>query len=74
MGFFDKIKKGLEKTRNAISTKVDAVMKNFRAVDEDLLDELDRWKDRRDNPASFPNPTAPAPASPQPAMQYKPKF
>ncbi len=41
MGFFDKIKKGLEKTKNLFSEKIESVVKNFRAVDEDLLEELE---------------------------------
>ncbi len=41
MGFFDKIKAGLAKTRGVIAEKLDAVVKAFRIVDEDLLDELE---------------------------------
>ncbi|MEA4824632.1 MAG: signal recognition particle-docking protein FtsY [Clostridiaceae bacterium] len=41
MGFFDKIKAGLAKTRGVIAEKLDAVVKVFRVVDEDLLDELE---------------------------------
>lgn len=41
MGFFDKIKSGLTKTRNVISDKLDSIVKVFRPVDEDLLDELE---------------------------------
>ncbi|MBE6931052.1 MAG: signal recognition particle-docking protein FtsY [Ruminococcaceae bacterium] len=41
MGFFDKIKQGLTKTRTILTEKIEAVVKNFRAVDEDLLMELE---------------------------------
>ena len=41
MGFFDKLKEGLFKTKNAITKKVDALFKKFVRVDEDLFDELE---------------------------------
>ena len=41
MGFFDKLKQGLFKTKNAIVEKVDNLLKNFVKVDEDLFDELE---------------------------------
>jgi len=41
MGFFDKLKSGLGKTRNSFSEKINSVFSNFRKVDEDLLDELE---------------------------------
>ncbi len=41
MGFFDKLKKGLSKTKNAIIGKIDDVFKKFRKVDEELFDELE---------------------------------
>ena len=41
MGFFDKLKKGLFKTKNAIVDKIDNLFKSFRKVDEDLFDELE---------------------------------
>ena len=41
MGFFNKIKQGLEKTRNSIDEKINNVFSNFRKVDEDLLEELE---------------------------------
>ena len=41
MGFFDKLKQGLFKTKNAIVDKVDALFKQFAKVDEDLFDELE---------------------------------
>ena len=41
MGFFDKLKEGLFKTKNAITKKVDALFKKFVKVDEELFDELE---------------------------------
>lgn len=41
MSFFDKLKQGLTKTKEAISDKVNEVFSNFRKVDEELLDELE---------------------------------
>lgn len=41
MGFFDKLKNGLLKTKNAIVGKIDSLFKSFRKVDEDLFDELE---------------------------------
>ena len=41
MGFFDKLKSGLSKTKNAIVGKIDNLFKSFRKVDEDLFDELE---------------------------------
>ncbi len=41
MGFFDKLKSGLSKTKNAIIGKIDDLFKSFRKVDEDLFDELE---------------------------------
>lgn len=41
MGFFDKLKEGLMKTKNAVFGQVNEVIKNFRKVDESLLEELE---------------------------------
>ena len=41
MGFFEKLKQGLMKTKNAITEKVDALFKSFVKVDEDLFEELE---------------------------------
>ena len=41
MGFFDKLKQGLFKTKSAIVEKVDNLLKSFVKVDEDLFDELE---------------------------------
>jgi len=41
MGFFDKLKNGLSKTKNSFDEKINDVFSNFRKVDEELLDELE---------------------------------
>lgn len=41
MGFFERLKEGLLKTKNAIVGKIDGVFKMFRKVDEDLFEELE---------------------------------
>lgn len=41
MGFFEKLKQGLSKTKESFNEKVNNVFKNFRKVDEDLLEELE---------------------------------
>ena len=41
MGFFDRLKGGLAKTKNAVLGKVDDILKAFVKVDEDLLEELE---------------------------------
>lgn len=41
MGFFDKLKQGLGKTKQTLNEKINDVFANFRKVDEDLLDELE---------------------------------
>lgn len=41
MGFFDKLKSGLSKTKNSINEKINNVFSTFRKVDEDLLEELE---------------------------------
>ena len=41
MAFLDKLKAGLQKTKNAIFGQIDEVLKAFVKVDEDLLDELE---------------------------------
>ena len=40
MGFFDKIKQGLAKTKASVDSALNAVFATFRAVDEELLEEL----------------------------------
>ena len=41
MGFFDKLKQGLSKTKNSFDEKINSVFSNFRKVDEQLLEELE---------------------------------
>lgn len=41
MGFFDKLKDRVGKTRTNISEKLNNVIKNFRRVDEDFFEELE---------------------------------
>ena len=41
MGFFEKLKQGLSKTKNAIVGKIDELFKSFRKVDEELFEELE---------------------------------
>ncbi len=41
MGFLDKLKQGLSKTKKAIFGQIDEVLKAFVKVDEDLLEELE---------------------------------
>ena len=41
MGFFDKLKSGLSKTKTSINEKINNVFSTFRKVDEELLEELE---------------------------------
>ncbi len=41
MSFFEKLKNGLFKTKNAIVDKIDGIFKKFHRVDEDLFEELE---------------------------------
>ncbi len=41
MGFFDKIKEGLAKTRKAMSQTLDAVFLGYNEIDDDFYDELE---------------------------------
>jgi fused signal recognition particle receptor len=41
MGFFDKLKQGLTKTKQSINEKINDVFSNFRKVDEEFLEELE---------------------------------
>ena len=41
MLFFDKIKRGLSKTKNALSNTIDNVLSAFGVIDDDLFDELE---------------------------------
>ncbi len=41
MGFYEKLKAGITKTKNAIMGNIDRVMQSFVKIDEDMLDELE---------------------------------
>ncbi|MBE6602841.1 MAG: signal recognition particle-docking protein FtsY [Ruminococcaceae bacterium] len=41
MGFLTKLKEGLAKTKNALFGRIDAMLKHFVRVDEELLEELE---------------------------------
>ena len=41
IGFFDKLKNGLNKTKKSFDEKINNVFSNFRKVDEEFLDELE---------------------------------
>jgi fused signal recognition particle receptor len=41
MGFFEKLKNGLNKTKTSFDEKMNSIFSNFRKVDEELLEELE---------------------------------
>ena len=41
MGFFEKLKSGMSKTKTSFDEKINNVFSNFRKVDEDFLEELE---------------------------------
>ena len=41
MGFFDKIKAGLKKTRENISSQIHSMLHAFTKIDEELFEELE---------------------------------
>ena len=41
MGFFDKIKTGLEKTRNSLVGSVNSIISSFTKIDEEFIEELE---------------------------------
>ncbi len=41
MGLFSKLKAGLSKTKESVSSKIEDVLKSFKAIDEDLFEELE---------------------------------
>ncbi len=41
MGFFSKIKQGLQKTRNSIASGVNSIINSFTRIDEELFEELE---------------------------------
>ena len=41
MGFFNKIKEGLKKTRDAVIVQIDSMLKSFTKIDDELFEELE---------------------------------
>ena len=41
MGFFEKLKNGLKKTKDSLMGKIDALLKSFSVIDEDFFEELE---------------------------------
>ena len=41
MGFFDKIRDGLKKTRESISGQITQMVNSFTKIDEELCEELE---------------------------------
>ncbi|NLP13349.1 MAG: signal recognition particle-docking protein FtsY [Clostridium sp.] len=41
MGFFDRLKEGLRKTKNTITERIDQVLVSFGKIDEELFEELE---------------------------------
>lgn len=41
MGFFDRLKEGLKKTKNTITERIDKVLVSFGKIDEELFEELE---------------------------------
>jgi len=47
MGFFDKLKDGLSKTKEALNDKINVVMSNFRTVDEEMMEGKREWERKK---------------------------
>ena len=41
MGFFDRLKEGLRKTKNTFTERIDQVLVSFGKIDEELFEELE---------------------------------
>ena len=41
MGFFDRLKRGLKKTKSTITERIDQVLVSFGKIDEELFEELE---------------------------------
>ncbi|MBQ9680382.1 MAG: signal recognition particle-docking protein FtsY [Ruminococcus sp.] len=41
MGFFNKLKEGLKKTRDSVVGQIDSMLKTFTVIDDELFDELE---------------------------------
>jgi signal recognition particle-docking protein FtsY len=57
VGFFDRLKAGLQKTKEALIGQVNTVMSVFRKIDDELFDELEEVLIRGDW-ASPPPPSS----------------
>jgi fused signal recognition particle receptor len=40
MGFFNKLKEGLKKTKNVITERIDQVLVSFGKIDEELFEDI----------------------------------
>ena len=52
MSFFEKLKRGLSKTKNAVVGQINELFKSFVRIDEDMLDELEELLFTSDTGAS----------------------
>ncbi|MGN0622723.1 MAG: signal recognition particle receptor subunit alpha, partial [Oscillospiraceae bacterium] len=41
MGFFEKLKAGLKKTKDSMMGKIESLLNSFTKIDEDLFEELE---------------------------------
>lgn len=41
MGFIDRLKEGLSKTKKNFTEKVESLLKSFKQIDDDLFEELE---------------------------------
>ncbi|NLZ46449.1 MAG: signal recognition particle-docking protein FtsY, partial [Clostridiales bacterium] len=41
MGFFEKLKNGLKKTKDSMMGKIEKLLNSFTKIDEDLFEELE---------------------------------
>ena len=44
MGIFSKIKEGLKKTRTAVVSQIDQMLKSHSKIDEELFEELEELR------------------------------
>ena len=41
MGFFEKLKNGLKKTKDSMMGRIESLLHSFNKIDEDLFEELE---------------------------------
>ena len=41
MGFFSKLRKGLEKTKNSLIQNIETVVRGYAKIDDDMYDDLE---------------------------------